>query len=202
MKKTILFFAFFITISIGNAQKNYVNDVHHFSFEYNFMLFQLSEERIDEINNAYYNLRNGIVFETGFENFIGNVPPLILVNILKSQRPAGFNARAASLVYKKIDVSRTISVLNEVVPLIKSASLKEPIIDLENKIFIFSVKLESTIWDFDSKGRGLLVQFYGKDEVVQINFATTENRFESDYEKYFKQIIESFSFKSGYTFTD
>lgn len=202
---------FFNSLSFNSAEKTensnlksfqYSNHEYKFSFKYPNSLLKLSDRRIIDINNAPYNKQMDISFEAGFENTKNEIPPLILIYILKKQQPSDFKKIVEKYTYTEIDVSSIVGAFNNIMPLLNSANIDKPIIDLENNIMIFSSEVDAKIWQFESKGKGIFVQFYGKEKIVQINFVTTVNRFESDFDKYFLPIISSFSFNNGYEYTD
>lgn len=201
MKRFLFTTGIFIIAFFGKAQE-YANYKYHFSFEYSNTLSKLPTSRLNEINAAPYNKQMGISFETGFENIDKNKPPLIMVYILKNTNPSNFNNTVQSLTFKDINVSNTVNSFNKIMPLINNAKITKPLIDLENKIIIYTAEMDLKIWPFSSRGKGMFIQFYGRDKVVQINFATTMEDFEKDFEKYFAPIISSFSFSSGYEFLE
>ncbi|MBN1639090.1 MAG: hypothetical protein JW866_08990 [Ignavibacteriales bacterium] len=190
------------SIDNGEEIKTYINTAYHFTFNYPTGLSKLPVSKINEINNLEHNKKTGLKFESGFENNNNENPPLILVYILKSQQPYEFNKAVEKYIYYDIDVSNTVNTFNSIQPLINSASFEKPLVDLENKIIIFTGEMDLKIWPYSSKGKGMFVQFYGRDKIVQINFATTTEDFEKDFEKYFAPIISSFSFSSGYGFAE
>jgi len=190
------------TRSSNSELFQYSNHKYKFSFNYPNSLSKLSDRRIVDINNAPYNKQMDISFEAGFENTKNENPPLILIYILKKQQPSDFKKIVEKYTYNEIDVSSIVDAFNNIMPLLNSANIDKPIIDLENNIMIFSSEVDATIWSFESKGKGMFVQFYGKEKIVQINCVSTVNRFKSDFDEYFLPIISSFSFNNGYKYTE
>jgi len=180
----------------------YVNNRYNFSFKYPKSLLELSAERIEDINNEPFNKEMDISFEGGFQNSTNDAWPHILIYIIKKQHPSNFKKIVEHYTYSEIDVSNIVNAFNNTMPLIKSVDIDKPIVDLEKKIIFFSSEVDATIWPFESKAKGIFVQFYGKEKIVQLNFSTTVDHFESDFNRYFSPIISSFSFDKGYEYSD
>lgn len=189
-------------ISTKREAKSYKNSIYHFSFNYSTELRKLSSTELNEINNLQHNKQLGTTYESGFENQKSNIPPLILTYVLKNQNPSDFYKLIEKYTYDKIDVSNAITSINDKKKLVNSADFEKPVVDLENKIIMFTGEMELNIWPFSSKGKGMFVQFFGKEKVIQINFATTVNNFDNDFVNIFLPIISSFAFDNGYQFID
>jgi hypothetical protein len=189
-------------ISGKREVKSYKNPTYHFSFNYSPELRKLSSTELNDINNLQHNKQLGTTYESGFENQKTNIPPLILIYVLKKQKPSDFYKLIEKYTYDKIDVSNAISSINDKRRLVNSASFEKPVVDLENKIIMFTGEMELNIWPFSSKGKGMFVQFFGKEKVIQVNFATTVDNFDNDFVNFFLPIISSFEFDNGYQFID
>ncbi len=201
MKIVLLLFVYLTAIQLSmKAQGTYLNSLYNFSFNYPSGLSKLSDDKLNEINNASYNKQMGITFEAGFENTNNTLPPLILVYVLKGQNPSEFNKTVEKYTNNDINITKNVNAFNNIIPIINSASIDKPLVDLENKILIFTGEMDLEIWPYSSKGKGMFILFYGKEKIVQINFATTLNDFNQNFENYFLPIISSFSFKRGFEF--
>ena len=177
----------------------YLNNRYHFSFLYPNSLLKLPDEEIEEINNLSHNKKLNLTYEAGFKGINNEVPPLILVYVLKSQKPSDFNKLVEKYTYTEIDLTKISEKYNNILPILKSTKIDKPTIDLENKIIMFTAEIDSKTWPNISKG--MYIQFYGKEKIVQINLASTINTFESDFQKYILPIIKSFSFNKGYNYS-
>jgi hypothetical protein len=105
--------------------KSYKNPTYHFSFNYSPELRKLSSTELNDINNLQHNKQLGTTYESGFENQKTNIPPLILIYVLKKQKPSDFYKLIEKYTYDKIDVSNAISSINDKRRLVNSAQFRK-----------------------------------------------------------------------------
>lgn len=187
--------------SRNNIKYNtFTNSNYHFTIKYPDVLIEMPVDMLQDINNLPHNQQMDISFDAGFIDKGKTFPPLITVYILRKNHPSDFYKIADKMASQELKLSKTVDAFNDIIPIIDNASIEKPIIDFENKIIISTAEMDFDLLGYSSHVKGMFVQFYGKDKIIQLNCISATDEFISDLQDIFLPIVKTFAFDPGYKF--